>query len=113
MGARTVRLPDSLHEKVRDRAETEGISMNQLVMLAVSEKVTRLDAEAQFAHLDALERFGTVVAEEEEAEPDELMSELLHRAETPSRGMETTVPAGRSRAGEWSARRASATRPPR
>lgn len=53
--------------------------MNQLVMLAVSEKVTRLDAEAQFAHLDALERFGTVVAEEEEAEPDELMSELLHR----------------------------------
>jgi len=80
MGARTVRLPDSLHEKVRDLAETEGISMNQLVMLAVSEKITRLDAEAQFAHLDALERFGKAVAEEEDVEPDELLGKLLDRA---------------------------------
>lgn len=80
MGALTVRLPDSLHEKVRDLAETEGISMNQLVMLAVSEKITRLDAEAQFAHLDALERFGKAVAEEEDVEPDELLGELLDRA---------------------------------
>jgi len=62
---------------VRDLAEEEGISMNQLVMLAVSEKITRLDAEAQFAHLDALERFGEAVAEEEGAQPDELMEELL------------------------------------
>jgi len=80
MGALTVRLPDSLHEKVRDLAEEEGISMNQLVMLAVSEKITRLDVEAQFAHLDALERFGEAVAEEEDARPDELMEELLGRA---------------------------------
>jgi predicted transcriptional regulator len=80
MGALTVRLPDSLHEKVRNLAEQEGISMNQLVMLAVSEKVTRLDAEAQFAHLDALERFGKAVAEEEGLEPDELMGDLLDRA---------------------------------
>ena len=80
MGALTVRLPESLHEKVRDLAEEEGISMNQLVMLAVSEKITRLDAEAQFAHLDALERFGEAVAEEEGAGPDELMEELLGRA---------------------------------
>jgi predicted transcriptional regulator len=80
MGGLTVRLPDSLHEKVRDLAEEEGISMNQLVMLAVSEKITRLDAEAQFAHLDALERFGEAVAEEKGARPDELMEDLLDRA---------------------------------
>ena len=80
MGALTVRLPESLHEKVRDLAEEEGISMNQLVMLAVSETITRLDAEAQFAHLDALERFGEAVAEEEGAGPDELMEELLGQA---------------------------------
>jgi len=80
MGALTVRLPNSLHEKVRDLAEEEGISMNQLVMLAVSEKITRLDAEAQFAHLDALERLGEAVAEEEGVGPDELMGELLGRA---------------------------------
>jgi predicted transcriptional regulator len=80
MGALTVRLPDSLHEKLRDLAEEEGISMNQLVMLAVSEKVTRLDAEAQFAHLDALERFGKAVAEEEGKTPDDFMKDLLERA---------------------------------
>jgi predicted transcriptional regulator len=80
MGGLTVRLPDSLHEKVRDLAEEEGISMNQLVMLAVSEKITRLDAEAQFVHLDALERFGEAVAEEENLGPDELMEELHGQA---------------------------------
>jgi predicted transcriptional regulator len=80
MGALSVRLPDSLHEKVRDLADQEGISMNQLVMLAVSEKVTRLDAEAQFAHLDALERFGEAVAGEEGLDPEELMGNLLDRA---------------------------------
>ena len=80
MSALTVRLPGSLHKKVRDLAEQEGISMNQLVMLAVSEKVTRLDADAQFAHLDALERFGNVVAEEKDLEPEELMGNLLDRS---------------------------------
>ena len=53
--------------------------MNQLVMMVVSEKITRLDAEAQFAHLDALERFGAAVAEEEGKTPDELMKDLLDR----------------------------------
>jgi len=81
MGALTVRLPDSLHEKVRDLAEAEDISMNQLVMLAVSEKITRLDADAQFAHLDALEKFGAAVAGEEGKTPDQLMKDLLDRAQ--------------------------------
>lgn len=79
MGALTVRLPDSLHEKVRDLAEKEGISMNQLVMLAVSEKITRLDADAQFAHLDALEQFGEAVAKKAKKSPDDFMEELLDR----------------------------------
>ena len=88
MDGLTVRLPDSLREKASDLAEEEGISMNQLVMLAVSEKITRLDAEAQFAHLDALEQFGEAVAEEEDIEPDALMEDLLDRAgdEEPQEG---------------------------
>lgn len=91
MGALTVRLPNSLHEKVRDLAEQEGISMNQLVMLAVAEKVTRLDAEAQSAHLDALKRFGKAVAEEEGKAPDDFMKDLLDRVadEEPRPGDET------------------------
>lgn len=43
--------------------------MNQFVTLAVPEKITRLDAEAQLAHFDTLERFGEAVAEEEDARP--------------------------------------------
>jgi predicted transcriptional regulator len=81
MSALTVRLPDSLHEKVRNLADAEGISMNQFVMLAVSEKITRLDADAQFAHLDALEQFGAAVAAEEGKTPDQLMKDLLDRAQ--------------------------------
>ncbi|MCS3632064.1 putative transcriptional regulator [Salinibacter ruber] len=80
MDGLTVRLPDSLRGKASDLAEEEGISMNQLVMLAVSEKITRLDAEAQFAHLDALERFGESIAEEESTQPDALMENLLDQA---------------------------------
>ncbi len=43
MGVLTIRLPDSLHDRVRKLAAAEGISMNRFVMLAVAEKVTRLD----------------------------------------------------------------------
>jgi predicted transcriptional regulator len=95
MSALTVRLPDSLHEKVRELAEQEGISMNQLVMLAVSEKITRLDADAQFAHLDALERLGETVAEEKDMSPDDLMKDLLDGAadEEPRSGDERPTPA--------------------
>lgn len=51
------------------RREGEGILMDQLVtdqlvMLAVSEKSTRLDAEARCAHFRALEQLGKAAAEE-------------------------------------------------
>ena len=58
MRALTVRFPESLHERVRALAEQEGISMNQFAVLAVAEKVSRLDAGAPYAYLDALERLG-------------------------------------------------------
>ena len=54
MGALSVRLPESLHDRVRQLADEEGISMNQLVMLAVAEKMARLDAGAQSAYIEAL-----------------------------------------------------------
>jgi predicted transcriptional regulator len=95
MNALTIRLPDSLHEKVRELAEQEGISMNQFVMLAVSEKITRLDADAQFAHLDALERLGETIADEKDMSPDDLMKDLFDRAadEEPRSGDERPTPA--------------------
>lgn len=97
MGALTVRLPDSLHDRVRDLADRDGISMNQFVMLAVSEKITRLDADAQFAHLDALKRLGHAVAEEEGKDPDQFMKDLLDRVPDTEPSPEDRVPTAPSR----------------
>ena len=38
-------LPDSLHKLARELAEEEGISMNQLITLALAEKVSALKTE--------------------------------------------------------------------
>ncbi len=46
MSSLNLRLPDHLHSYVRDLAKREGISINQLITLAVAEKVSALDAEA-------------------------------------------------------------------
>jgi len=39
MTALTVRLPNSVHQKVRELAEREDISVNQFIASAVSEKM--------------------------------------------------------------------------
>ena len=45
MSSLNLRLPDYLHDHVRDLAKREGVSINQLILLAVAEKVSALDAE--------------------------------------------------------------------
>ena len=42
----SLRLPPHLLERVRRLAEAEWISVNQLLTVAVAEKIARLDAEA-------------------------------------------------------------------
>ena len=42
MSALTLRLPASLHQKVREVAEQEGISVNSLISSAVAEKLSAL-----------------------------------------------------------------------
>ena len=42
MSTLSVRLPDSLHKRIKKMAEGEGISMNQFITLAVTEKVSAL-----------------------------------------------------------------------
>lgn len=46
MTAISLRLPDSLHKLARELAEQEGISMNQLITLALAEKVSALKTES-------------------------------------------------------------------
>ena len=38
----SIRLPDSLHKRLKQMAEAEGISMNQFITLAVAEKMSAL-----------------------------------------------------------------------
>ncbi len=45
MSAISVRLPTSLHRHLRDLAEQEAISMNQLISSAVGEKLAALMTE--------------------------------------------------------------------
>jgi hypothetical protein len=45
MGTLSLRLPDSLHEAIRQLAEDEHVSINQLISTAVAEKVSALMTE--------------------------------------------------------------------
>ena len=42
MSTLSIRLPDSLHKKLKELADQEGISMNHLITLALTEKVSAL-----------------------------------------------------------------------
>jgi HicB family len=42
MSTLSIRLPNSLHRQLRDLAEREGVSMNQLISAAVGEKLASL-----------------------------------------------------------------------
>ncbi len=45
MSTISLRLPDSLHESARELAERENISINQLITLALAEKLSALMTE--------------------------------------------------------------------
>ena len=45
MSAISLRLPESLHEKAREVARQESVSVNQLITLALAEKLSALMAE--------------------------------------------------------------------
>jgi len=49
MSTLSLRLPDSVHNKIREFSRKEGISINQFIASAVSEKISA------FATLDYLE----------------------------------------------------------
>ena len=80
MGALTVRLPDSLHDRLRDLAEQEGISMNQFVMLATAEKVSALDARSQLKYLEKRGERAERESEEAKTSPEERLRSMLDRA---------------------------------
>jgi hypothetical protein len=48
MSALSLRLPHSLHERARTLARREGISINQLISIALAEKMSALLTEEYF-----------------------------------------------------------------
>lgn len=56
MSALSLRLPNSLHERARDLARREGVSINQLVASALAEKMSALLTEE---YLEARARRGS------------------------------------------------------
>lgn len=74
MSVLSLRLPNTLHEQVREMAQAEGISMNQFVALAVAEKVAVLQASdylAQRAGRGSREKLLAVLAKAPDVEPEE------------------------------------------
>lgn len=74
MSALSLRLPNSLHERARELARREGISINQLVSAALAEKMPALLTEEYLearARRGSRERFEAALAQVPDVEPDE------------------------------------------
>ena len=74
MSTLSLRLPDYLHKSVRELAQKEGVSINQLITLAVAEKMSALMTEdylAERAKRGSREKFDAILAKVPDVEPDE------------------------------------------
>lgn len=73
MGRISLRLPDHLHDMVRQLAEAEQSSVNQLITLTVSQKIAALKSVAYLegrANRGDRARFDTILAKVPDAEPN-------------------------------------------
>jgi predicted transcriptional regulator len=74
MSTLSLRLPDSIHRKLSELAEREGVSMNQLISSAVAEKLAALMTE-EYLHKRTqranMAKFDAVLAKIPAAPPTE------------------------------------------
>ncbi|MGB5299599.1 MAG: toxin-antitoxin system HicB family antitoxin [Thiogranum sp.] len=74
MSTISLRLPSSLHERVRDLAKREGISINQFVATALSEKMSALLTEeylSKRAKRGSRKKFDRVLSKVRDVEPED------------------------------------------
>ena len=82
MIALTVRLPSSVHQKIKELAQSEGISVNQFIASAVSEKMASvmtldfLKAEATKGKRSDFDHYLSMVPDVPAQEGDERVSDL-------------------------------------
>ena len=70
----SVRLPESLHHRLKSLADQEGISMDQFITLAVAEKMSALmtvDYLKERAQRGSRRKFEAVLAKVPDVEPEE------------------------------------------
>ena len=73
MTALSLRLPQSLHQKLSEVAEREGISINQLINSAVAEKMSALMTEEYLqerAARGSRRKFAAALAKVSDVPPD-------------------------------------------
>jgi hypothetical protein len=74
MSTLSLRLPESLHKYARELAKKENISINQLITLALAEKLSALGVEDYLearAKRGSKEKFDKAMAKVPEVEPPE------------------------------------------
>lgn len=74
MGTLSLRLPESLHRKLGEVAQREGVSINQLISSAVAEKMSALMTEEYLegrARRASRRKFEAVLAKIPDVEPQE------------------------------------------
>jgi len=74
MSTLSLRLPESLHKYARELAKKENISINQLITLALAEKLSALGVEDYLetrAKRGSKEKFDKAMAKVREVEPPE------------------------------------------
>ncbi len=74
MSTISLRLPDSLHKQARKLAEKESVSINQLITLALSEKLSALMTEEYLearAKRGSRKKFERAMAKISKAEPED------------------------------------------
>ncbi len=74
MSTLSVRLPESVHKKLKELAKKEGVSMNQFISLAVSEKLSALmtvDYLKERAKKADRKAFEDILSQVPDVEPEE------------------------------------------
>lgn len=74
MSTISLRLPNYLHNTLRELAQEEQVSINQLIILAIAEKVSALKAEDYLAKRAARAdraKFEAAMAKVADVEPEE------------------------------------------
>lgn len=74
MSTLSIRLPEYLHESIRELAKQEGISINHFITLAVAEKMSALmtvEYLEERAKRGSREKYEAVLAKVADVEPEE------------------------------------------